>query len=93
MCYIIGIAGLEHRFKIVERFKAEGAVFLTFVHCSAYISDSAKIGEGSIIGPSNLGPNVMMVRFTLINARCSIAHDTIVETSTSSVRMFASLGN
>jgi sugar O-acyltransferase (sialic acid O-acetyltransferase NeuD family) len=77
--YIIGIAGLEHRFKIVERFKAEGAVFLTFVHCSAYISDSAKIGEGSIIGPNvNLGPNVRIGEFTLINARCSIAHDTII---------------
>lgn len=77
--YIIGIAGLENRFKIVERFKAEGAVFLTFIHCSAYISESANIGEGSIIGPNvNLGPNVTVGAFTLINARCSIAHDTII---------------
>lgn len=79
MYYIIGIAGLEDRQRIVAKLKAEGAVFVTFVHCNAYVSESATIGEGSIIGPNvNLGPNVRIGEFTLINARCSIAHDTIV---------------
>lgn len=77
--YIIGIAGIEFRRAIVDRFKTEGGVFATIIHHNAYISESGYIGEGSIIGPNaNIGPNVQIGKFTLINARCSIAHDTIV---------------
>jgi len=79
MSYIIGIAGLEYRIRFVEKFKSEGAVFISFSHCGAYISESAIIGEGTIIGPNvTLGPNVKIGDFTLINARSSIGHDTTV---------------
>jgi sugar O-acyltransferase (sialic acid O-acetyltransferase NeuD family) len=79
LSYIIGIAGLEYRRSIVERFKSEGACFVSVIHDSAYVSESAVIGEGSIIGPNaNLGPNVKVGDFTLINARCSLRHDTII---------------
>lgn len=77
--YIIGIANLEFRHLIVERFVSKGAVFISFVHCSAYVSESAKVGVGSIIGPNaNLGPNVQIGKYTLINSRCSIGHDTVI---------------
>lgn len=77
--YIIGIAGLEYRRPIVEKFKEAGGLFATIIHHSAYISESAYVGEGSIIGPNaNIGPNVRIGIFTLINARCSIGHDTVV---------------
>lgn len=77
--YIIGIASLEFRRLFVDRFKSEGAVFVTFIHSNAYISETATIEEGSIIGPNaNLGPNVKVGKYTLINARCSLGHDTIV---------------
>ena len=77
--YIIAIAGLKSRIKIVESFIKEGASFSAVIHKSAYISDSAVIEEGSIIGPNvNLGPNVRVGRFSLINARCSLGHDSIV---------------
>jgi sugar O-acyltransferase (sialic acid O-acetyltransferase NeuD family) len=77
--YIIGIASLEFRRFFVDRFVSEGAVFVSFVHCSAYLSESAKIENGSIIGPNaSLGPNVRIGEYSLINARCSIGHDTVV---------------
>ena len=77
--YIIAIAGLKYRRSFVDRFKAEGAQFVSVIHHSAYVSPSAIIGEGSIIGPNaNIGPNVQVGKYTLINARCSIGHDTRV---------------
>jgi len=77
--YIIGIANLKYRRLFVERFLAGGAVFVSFIHPSAYVSESATVGEGSIVGPNaNLGPNVKIGNYTLINSRCSMGHDTVV---------------
>ncbi|MBU1563992.1 MAG: acetyltransferase [Proteobacteria bacterium] len=77
--YIIGIANLKYRKIIVDRFKAEGANFVTFIHCNSYISESATIGNGVVIGPNvNIGPNVRIGDFNLLNARSSMGHDTIV---------------
>lgn len=77
--YIIGIANLKYRRLFIDKFREEGAVFVSFIHCNAYVSESAVIGEGTIIGPnSNIGPNVKIGRFTLINSRCSMGHDTVI---------------
>ena len=77
--YIMGIANLEYRQKFVEQYLGDGAKFLPLVHASAYISRSSKIGSGVIIGPNaNLGPNVMIDDFSVINSRSSMGHDTIV---------------
>lgn len=75
--YIIGIANLKYRKSFIEKFLAAGAKFAKCIHPDAYISRSAKIGEGVVIAPNvNLGPNVEIGDFTLLNARCSIGHDT-----------------
>ena len=77
--YIIGIANLKYRRLFVDMFKAEGADFVSFIHCGAYVSRSAVVGGGSIIGPNvNIGPNVQIGKYTLINSRCSLGHDTVV---------------
>lgn len=77
--YLIGIADLKYRRLFIEKFRSEGAEFISFIHCNAYISRSAIIGEGSIIGPNaNIGPNVQIGKYTLINSRCSLGHDTRV---------------
>ena len=77
--YLVGIANLKFRYNIVERFLQEGASFLTFIHPGAYVSPTARIGEGSVIAYNvNLGPNTRVGRFTLINARSSLGHDTYV---------------
>lgn len=77
--YLIGIANLKYRKYFIEKFKSEGAEFVSHIHCNAYVSESAIIGEGTIIGPNaNLGPNVRIGNFNLINSRCSLGHDTSI---------------
>ena len=77
--YIIGIANLTYRKTIVARFLEEGADFATFIHCNACISESAVLGKGVVVAPNaNIGPNVRIGDFTLLNSRCSMGHDTII---------------
>ncbi len=77
--YVIGIANLKYRRFFIDDFVSRGASFTTVIHCNAYISPSAKVGVGVVIGPyANLGPNVTIGDFTLINSRCSIGHDTVI---------------
>ncbi|WOK05356.1 acetyltransferase [Imperialibacter roseus] len=74
--YIMGIANLAYRGPIIEMFVAAGARFATLIHPGTYVSKSAVIGQGVVIAPNvNIGPNVKIGDFTLLNARCSIGHD------------------
>jgi len=74
--YIMGIANLAYRRPIIEKFVAAGARFATVIHPGTYVSKSAIIGQGVVIAPNvNIGPNVKIGDFTLLNARCSIGHD------------------
>lgn len=75
--YLMGIANLEYRQQFCKSFSDHGAKFISLIHPTAYVSPSAKIGEGVVIGPmANIGPNVEIGDFTLINSRCSLGHDT-----------------
>ncbi|MGD8779543.1 MAG: acetyltransferase [Ignavibacteria bacterium] len=77
--YVIGIANLQYRKDIVESFLEKNVSFISVIHATAYISPSATLGKGVVIGPmANIGPNVKIGDYSLINARCSLAHDTIV---------------
>jgi sugar O-acyltransferase (sialic acid O-acetyltransferase NeuD family) len=77
--YIMGIANLKYHKMFVEKFYSEGADFITFIHCTAYVSESAQIGKGVVIAPyANVGPNVKIGDFTFLNSRSSIGHDTVV---------------
>lgn len=75
--YLMGIANLQYRRLFVDRYSADGAKFVSLIHETAFISDSAHIGIGVIVSPLvNIGPNVVVGDFTLVNARCGIGHDT-----------------
>lgn len=77
--YLIGIANLEYRKYFIESFLFRGARFAGLIHPTAFVSPSAKIGEGVVICPmANIGPNVVIGDYTMINSRCSIGHDTKV---------------
>ena len=79
--YIMGIANLRYRRAIIEKFVQGGANFTTFIHPTAIISPSAKIGVGVVIALHvNIGPNVTVGDFTLINSRSSVGHDTKIGT-------------
>lgn len=75
--YVMGIANMNYRKRIVDRFLNEKAGFATIIHPTAYVSPTAKIGSGVVIAPYvNLGPNAEVGNFTLLNARVSVGHDT-----------------
>lgn len=75
--YLMGIANLHYRKRFVEQYLDQGATFIKLIHPTAYVSPSASIGRGTVIGPmANIGPNVTLGDFTLINSRCSMGHDT-----------------
>jgi sugar O-acyltransferase (sialic acid O-acetyltransferase NeuD family) len=75
--YLMGIAKLEYRKRIISELAVKGAKFTAFIHPDAFISPSAQIGEGSVIAPNvNLGPNTKIGSFTMLNSRSSIGHDT-----------------
>jgi sugar O-acyltransferase (sialic acid O-acetyltransferase NeuD family) len=77
--YIMGIANLKYRRLFIEKFSSNGADFITFIHWTAYVSNSAQIGKGVVIAPNaNVGPNVKIGDFTLLNSRSSMGHDTVV---------------
>jgi sugar O-acyltransferase (sialic acid O-acetyltransferase NeuD family) len=77
--YLMGIANLQYRRPIIDRFLSMGARFASFVHPDAYVSRSVVLGQGVVIAPSvNLGPNVVVGDYTLINSRSSMGHDTRV---------------
>lgn len=79
VAYLMGIANLTYRKLFVERYVKDGARFFTLIHNTAYISPSASIGKGVVIGPMvNLGPNSVVGDYTLLNSRCSLGHDTKV---------------
>ncbi|PKD43239.1 acetyltransferase [Rhodohalobacter barkolensis] len=74
--YLIGIANLTYRRKIVEEFLGKGAKFITYIHPESFVSESAEIGTGSVISyHCNIGPNAKIGRYSLINARASVSHD------------------
>jgi sugar O-acyltransferase (sialic acid O-acetyltransferase NeuD family) len=75
--YLMGIANLKYRKHFVVQYLKQGAVFVSLIHPTAYISPSSTIGKGVVIAPmANIGPNVTLGDFTLINSRCSMGHDT-----------------
>lgn len=77
--YIIGIANLKYRRKIVESYLEKGAEFITYIHPESFVSESASVGKGAIISyHCNIGPNAYVGEFTLVNARASISHDSSV---------------
>lgn len=77
--YLLGIANLKYREHLVRSLQEKGAVFTGFVHPMAFVSKSASIGQGVVIAPNaTIGPFARIGDFTLVNSRCSVAHNSEV---------------
>lgn len=75
--FALAIADPAHKKMISEKLLAKGAKFVPIIHPSAIISDTAKIGEGSIIyWGTTLGPDCNIGRFCTIMS--TIGHDSVV---------------
>lgn len=77
--YLLGIANLKYREVLVKSLREKGASFTGFVHPTAFVSKSASVGEGVVIAPNvTVGPFARIGDYTLVNSRCSIAHNSEV---------------
>lgn len=77
--YLMAIANLAYRQRIVEEFQKKGAKFTGLIHPTAIISPSAEIGEGTVISHNaSVGPKVKIGKFNMLNSRCTIGHDTLM---------------
>jgi len=70
----IGIRGVRRQ--VAERLAARGARFLSLVHPSAIVADTAVVGPGTVICPyAVVSDNVRLGRFVLVNYHASLGHD------------------
>ena len=77
--YLMGIANIEFRKKIVLELMEKGAKLTGFIHPSAEISPSAIIEEGVVISRnSTVGPMARIGKHSIINSRCTIGHDSAI---------------
>ncbi|MRH41219.1 hypothetical protein GH741_00860 [Aquibacillus halophilus] len=74
--FIFAIGSIEKRQEIVPILKEKGAKFLTLIHPTAVIFNTAKIGEGVVIGPfATVSDNVVIGDFVMMNFYSSVGHD------------------
>jgi acetyltransferase-like isoleucine patch superfamily enzyme len=74
--FIIGIADILFREKMIETPNLKGAKIIGFIHHTAIIANSAVIGSGNIIYPHCIiGPNTIIGNNNLLTAYSFISHD------------------
>ena len=77
--FILAIGDVAGRRKIAENILAQGGKFLTFIHPSAQVCRSAKIGQGVIIFPfAYVGANATVGDYCFINLWAACAHDAVL---------------
>lgn len=82
--FVMGIADMEAKERIVTIVKSKGGRFLSLIHKTALVSEYAKIGEGAVLCPySCVSCNVIIGECVIINAYSSIGHDSIIGDFTS----------
>lgn len=74
--FVFAIGDIDVKKHLATKLKEKGAKFLTLIHPTAIVVDTAKIGEGAIICPFCLvSDNVRLDDFVMMNAYSSCGHD------------------
>jgi len=77
--FLFAIGNIDTKKRIVKTLKDRGAKFLTLIHKTAIVADSAKIGEGVIVCPfAMVSDSVVLGDFVVLNFYSSCAHDSKV---------------
>ena len=77
--FIIGIANIPFREKIIKSAEEKNWQFTNFIHQSCIISKSSNIGIGNVLCPGCIiGANVQINNFNFLNCYATISHDCIV---------------
>ena len=77
--FILGIGDNALRQNIANLIESKGKALRTIVHCSASISKSAKIGNGSFVN-RNVAVNALAVigKSVILNTGCIIEHECVI---------------
>ncbi len=74
--FIIAVGNIAIKKKAVSQLKNMGAKFLTLIHPTAIVSDTAKLGEGAVICPfATVSDSVVLDDFAMLNFYASCGHD------------------
>lgn len=77
--YLMGIANLEYRQKIIEKLQSQGAEFMGLIHPTAIISPSAEIHPTTVISHNaSVGAKAKIGKYNMLNSRCTIGHDSLM---------------
>lgn len=75
--YVLGVGNPKTRRTIVEILDENS--FETIVHPTAYVSCSATISRGCVVGPfAFVGSNAQLAEHVMVNTRSTIGHDAVV---------------
>jgi acetyltransferase EpsM len=78
--YMFCFGNMIYKEKLVSAYRKGGASFLTFIHPTALIAETCKIGEGVLVSHNaSVGPMAVIGNFNILNSRCTIGHETIIE--------------
>lgn len=76
---ILSIGHINLRSRIITHFTAKKIPFTNFIHHTARVFRTAKLGEGNVICPyTQIGPNVTIGNHNTFNNKSSIGHDSVI---------------
>ena len=68
------------RERAVEEATANGFRFATLVHPTAYVDETARVEEGTMVSAGSIvDVNTTLRRHVLVNFACTVAHDSVLE--------------
>jgi len=74
--FLFAIGDINGKKSLIIKMKKKGAKFLTLIHPTAIVANTAKIGEGIIICPFvTISDNVQLGNFAMLNIYSSCGHD------------------
>jgi len=74
--FLFAIGDINGKKSLIIKMKKKGAKFLTLIHPTAIVANTAKIGEGIIICPFvTISDNVQLGDFAMLNIYSSCGHD------------------
>ena len=77
--FIIALNNYKVKREIVDLIRSKGGKFISFIHQTSLISNTAILGEGNVIGPYTIiGPNVVIGDFNSITSQAIISHDSVI---------------
>lgn len=74
--FLFAIGDIDIKKQLIAKLKERGAEFLTLIHPTAIVVDTAKIGEGVIIAPfCSVSDYAKLDDFVMMNGYASCGHD------------------